>query len=241
MRDKISTMKYLLAFVSVLLFISCGGDTENTMTVMGKVKGLKKGTLYLQHIPDSTLIAIDSMQVDDEGNFTFKTEVESPEIFYLYLDKKDNNTINDRITFFGEPGVVTINTAWNTFDTKATIEGSSSHQKLEEYKDMMSKFNTRGLEYVQVASTPEIQGDSIALDSLQQLSDKNVLSSYRYALNFALNNKDSYVAPYIALSEVADANVKYLDSIHNSLTPEVANSKYGLALKEYLDTIERTN
>jgi hypothetical protein len=76
------------------------------------------------------------------------------------------------------------------------------------------------------------------MDSIQKASDKNMLRGYLYALNFALNNKDSYIAPYIALNEVADANVKYLDSIYNSLTPVVADSKYGKELRHYLDEIK---
>jgi hypothetical protein len=212
---------------------------ENTMIVTGNVKGLKKGTLYLQHIPDSTLTAIDSLEVKGDGNFTFKTELNSPEVFYLYLNKKDNNDINDRITFFGEPGTITINTSWNTFDTQAKIEGSESHKKLEEYRKVMSRFNTQNLEIIRAAYDPELQKDSTIMDSIQRASEKNIRRGYLYALNFALNNKDSHIAPYIALTEVADANVKYLDSIYNSLTPEVADSRYGKELKKYLEEVER--
>ncbi len=225
---------FLLSFL-LILFSSCGGDTEQTMTVTGTVKGLKKGTLYLQHVPDTTLVVVDSLQIDGDGNFTFKTEIESPEIFYLYLNKKDYNTINDRITFFGEPGIITINTAWDTFDSKAKISGSKTHEKFEEYKAMMSKFNTKNLEIIQSANDPSIRADSMALDSIQKASDRNVIRGYRYSLNYALINKDSYIAPYIALTEVADANVTYLDSIYNSLTDEVASSKYGKALGVYLE------
>lgn len=219
--------------------ISCGtAENENTMTVTGRVNGLKKGTLYLQHVPDSVLVTVDSLTIAGDGAFSFKTELESPEVFYLYLNKKDNNDINDRITFFGEPGTISIITTWNTFDTQAKISGSKSHDKLEEYRKVMSRFNTRNMEIVRAAYDPEIQKDSIAMDSIQKASDKNVLRGYLYALNFALNNKDSYIAPYIALNEVADANVKYLDSIYNSLTPLVAGSKYGKALGQYLKEIK---
>ena len=227
--------KFLFLIVLSIFSIACDGDTENTMTVTGRVKGLKKGTLYLQKIPDSTLITVDSLEVDGDGNFSFKTELESPEIFYLYLNKKDNNDINDRITFFGEPGNITIHTAWNTFDKNADIEGSKTHQKFEEYQKTMSRFNTKGIELMQSAVNSEIILDSLQVDSIQRLSNKNIQRGYAYSLNFALNNKDSYIAPYIALIEVPDANVKYLDSINNSLTTEVANSKYGQALKNFLE------
>jgi hypothetical protein len=207
------------------------------MTVSGSVKGLKKGVLYLQKVADSTLITIDSLEINGNGNFTFNTTLESPELFYLYLKKEDNNDINDRITFFGEPGVITINSVWNAFDSKAVIEGSETHKKLEEYKKVMSRFNTQNLELITASNNPEIQGDPQAMDSLIKANDKNILRSYLYSLNFALNNKNSHIAPYIALTEVEDANIIYLDSIYNSLSPEVANAKYGRALAAYLDKI----
>jgi hypothetical protein len=226
----------IFGILSCLIVVSCGyKETQNTMTVTGKVKGLKKGTLYLQHIPDTSLVVIDSIKVSGDGSFLFQTELESPEIFYLYLDKKDNNDINDRITFFGEPGTITINTNWNTFDTKAKIEGSKTHKKLEEYRKVMSRFNTTNLEILRAVYDPETPQDSLTQDSIQKASENNIRRGYLFALNFALNNKESHIAPFIALKEVPDANIIYLDSINHSLSPEVAKGKYGRALKEYLE------
>jgi hypothetical protein len=224
----------LLAFAAII-FGSCSEDTTNTMFVSGTVKGLKKGTLFLQHVPDSTLVAIDSLEIAGNGEFSFKTELESPEIFYLYLSKDDNNDINDRITFFGERGNITINTQWNTFDTNAKIEGSASQKKLEEYRKTMTRFNKRSIELMQSITNSESPMDSLQVDSIQKLSDKNIQRGYVYAISYALNNRDSYIAPYIALTEISDANVKYLDSINSVLTPKVASSKYGKALNNFLE------
>jgi hypothetical protein len=204
------------------------------MVLTGNIKGLKKGVLYLQHIADSVLVTIDSLPISGDGNFTFKTELESPEIYYLYLNKKDNNDVNDRITFFAEPGNISINTNWNTFDTNAKIEGSVTQKKLEEYRKVMSSINLRNMALLQSAANTEKPLDSVQFDSIARVSDKNVQRGYAYALNFALNNTDSYIAPYIALYEVPDANRIYLDSISRSLSPEVAESKYGKALKALL-------
>ncbi len=230
-------MKNIFYIVTlVVLLFSCGGnDTVKTMTVSGVVKGLKKGTLYFQHIPDSTLIVIDSLQINGDGSFSFQTELDGPEIFYLYLNKKDNNTINDRITFFGEPGDISINTSWNTFDTQADIKGSKTNDKYREFQKTMSRFNKKNLELMQASIEPKAPLDSLQLDSLQKLSDKNIKKGYAFALNFALNNLSSPLAPYIAVNEVSDANLIYLDSIHNSMTPEVATSKYGVRLTKLLE------
>ncbi|MDC6390073.1 DUF4369 domain-containing protein [Maribacter sp. PR1] len=226
--------KLAFILVTLLLVISCGTDKEKNLVVTGKVKGLKKGTLYLQHLVDTLLVSVDSLEIDGDGTFNLTADLESPEIYYLYLNKKDNNDINDRITFFAEPGTITINTDWNTFDTTAKISGSPSHQKLEEYRKALSNINLRNMEIMLEASQSEKPLDQASIDSLERISNRNTQRGYAYSINFALNNKDSYIAPYIASKEIPDANIKYLDSIYSVLTPEVANSKYGKELKELL-------
>ena len=226
--------KLIIVLISILVLSSCGGNPEETLIVTGKIKGLKKGMLYLQHVPDSVLITVDSLAINGDGNFSFKTKLVSPELYYLYLNKKDNNDINDRITFFAEPGTITINTDWNTFDTTAKISGSKSHEKLEEYRKTMSSINKRNIEIMMKAAQPENQLSQISIDSLENISNRNLQRGYAYAINFALNNKNSFIAPYIALKEIPDANIKYLDSIYGTLSPEVANSKYGEELAIFL-------
>lgn len=230
--------QFLVSLLLVVFCVACADKAENTMLVNGSVKGLKKGVLYLQKVSDTTLVTIDSLVVKGNGDFKFSTTVESPQIFYLYLKKEDNNDMNDRITFFGEPGTISIQTSWNDFEKKALIEGSETQKKLEEYSKVISRFNTQSIEQLQASVNPELVKDPNAIDSLQKAYEKNILRSYLYALNFALNNTESHIAPYIALKDVADANVKYLDSIYNSLSPEVANGTYGLALKKHLSEVK---
>ncbi|WP_375323854.1 DUF4369 domain-containing protein [Flagellimonas sp. GZD32] len=229
-------MKRILFVLFVgLAIVSCEKSTENTMNLTGNIKGLKKGTLFLQQFQDSTLVNLDSLEIKGDGNFSFSEEVQEPEIFYLYLKKEDNNDINDRITFFGEASNITINTNWNTFDTDVEIKGSKSNEKMEEFYEMASKFNIKELQLAQQAALPEYQNDSIALDSIVGLMNQNTINRYRYALNFGLNNGESYATPYLMITEASEANPKYLDSIYNNLSPEVAVSKYGKSLKSFLE------
>jgi hypothetical protein len=53
-------------------------------------------------------------------------------------------------------------------------------------------------------------------------------------VNFAVTNNNSEVSPYLALTEIYDAQTKWLDTINNSLTPKVKDSKYGKALDGYI-------
>lgn len=94
-------MKHLWIVLIGLLLFSCSKEEGKQMVVSGQVAGLKKGVLYLQHVPDSTLVTMDSLEIRGDGSFQFEIPMEYPELFYLYLDKADQNEVNDRIPFFG--------------------------------------------------------------------------------------------------------------------------------------------
>ena len=78
----------------LLTLIGCESTSKpsgNTMLLSGTIEGLRKGTLYLQKIQDSIMVNVDSLVVDGSPDFKFKTEIESPEIYYLYLNKEDGD------------------------------------------------------------------------------------------------------------------------------------------------------
>ena len=122
-------------FLCLLMIIGCEEaqkPEENTMILSGTVKGLRKGTLYLQKIQDSLMVNVDSVEVNGNPDFKFKTEIESPEIYYLYLNKEDGDSLNDRILFFAEKGEITINTLLKTFESSAKVTGSKNQELLQE-------------------------------------------------------------------------------------------------------------
>ena len=68
---------------------------------------------------------------------------------------------------------------------------------------------------------------------------KNLVKrKYLYTTNFAINNADHEVAPYIALTELNNATLKLLDTINNSLSPKVKKSTYGKQLDKFIATIK---
>lgn len=221
------------AFIAVLL-VGCAGDKKEELRVEGQVKGLKKGTLYLQQVQDTTLVTLDSVAIGQQGAFELTAQIEEPDLFYLYLSKADNNDLNDRIAFFATPGVINIQTRWNSFESDAEVSGSELHEKYQEYRNNQSRFHVQELEVAQAMANLSLPQDQAKMDSLETTLNRLGLRSYLYALNFALNNRDSQLAPFIACTEVSDANPKYLDSIYSVLSPEIAASKYGKRLEEIL-------
>lgn len=218
--------RILLVLTLGLVLLSCSRNTD-TMVVSGNIDGLKKGWLYLQKLEDTVLTNVDSLEIRGDGVFSLESEIDYPELFYLYLNKADNNDINDRIPFFGEKGTISITTTWNQFEADAKIVGSRNHEEYGEYKTMMSNFNKKDLELAQMAFT---ERDSLKVDSIEAIAERNFVNRYRYLLNFALSHPNSHVTPYIAITDGQEANPVYLDSIYSILPDSIAQGKYGRLL-----------
>ena len=72
----------------------------------------------------------------------------------------------------------------------------------------------------------KIEGNPKLTDSLQQKMDNLLKRRYLYTKNFAAQNTNENIAPYLALTKVYNANISLLDSIAIKMTEEVSNSKY---------------
>lgn len=231
--------KLILAFVSLVLLASCNkNESKTNLHITGNIKGLKKGTLYIQRIVDTTLVAIDTINIDGSSAFESDIDLKSPEMLYLFLDRGTSNSLDNNLLFFAEPGTINIETNLESYISDAKISGSKNQDLFEEYKKINSRFIDEKLTLIEQKFNAVKSNNAKAIDSLSAKQESNIKRKYLYATNFAINNKDHEVAPYIALSEIYDINVKYLDTIQKSMTPEVAQSLYGKKLTEYVASIK---
>ena len=228
-------MKKLSILLLLLLAFSCG-KTKHDLTVKGTVKGLKKGTIYLQKMSDTTLLAVDSVSIKGDSYFELYSTLETPEMFYLYLDKNDNT--ENRLSFFADKGITEINTSLNGFVHDANINGSKQQEVLSEYNKMIKQFNNKSLELIKANFEAQQAKNTTKADSLKAVYDKYSKSRFKYALNFGMNHLDSEVTPYIVLTEMYNANIKALDTVYNNLDEKVVNSKYGIQLKEFIEDVK---
>ncbi|MGB4742646.1 MAG: DUF4369 domain-containing protein [Flavobacteriaceae bacterium] len=223
-----------LSLFLAILIMSCTQPSKNT-TVSGDIKGLQKGTLYLQHVKDEGFTTLDSLEMTSTTDFQLGCDLDEAEVLFLSLSKELDA---ERISFFADQGHTTINTTLKRFKYDAQIEGSDQQKLLESYYKNIERFKNQKLELIEAQLNAQKDGNLERSDSLQVKINKIVQRSYLYSINFALNNKDSEVAPFVAVSEIYDANVKYLDTINKVLPPKIANSKYGIILEEYIKTIK---
>ena len=229
-------MKKILLICLLLLIIACSQEKElGNMIVQGKIKGVKKGTLYLKKMRDTVIVSVDSIRLFGKDTFTLTDNINSPEMYFLSLDQ--NKSIR---SFFGEEGVISINDQVEKFGVSPVIEGSSNQKVLEKYKETASKFQAKQLDLLAANMQAQKENDLETSQSLRKQAEKQNLKKYIYTINFALNNADKEAAAYITLTELVNANVKYLDSINNSLTKKVQQSFYGEKLKKFITDIKET-
>ncbi len=225
-------MKQLFVVICSLLLVSSCTKSVDTMTLNGTVKGLKKGTLLLQKANDTAIVTVDSVLVKDE-NFTFNTPVPQPELYYLGL-KVSGKPATDFIAFFAEPTNIEITTTLNNFEVDAVITGSKNQDKLQEYSKIIQRYSDANLELIEKSLLAKKEGNDSLYNALQKQQQRNRLGRYLATVNFAIQNNDIELAPFLMLNQANKTNKKYLDTVYKSLTPKVKNSKYGKALESLL-------
>lgn len=231
--------KSIIAFVALLLLYSCNkNESKTNLHLTGNIKGLKKGTLYIQRVVDTSLVAIDTVIIDGDSKFESDLNLESAEMLYLFLDRGVSNSLDNNLLFFAEPGTINIETNLDSFIASAKITGSKNQDIYEEYKKINTRFRDENLDMIAQKFNAIKNKNQKALDSLTIKEENNTKRKYLFATNFAINNRDYEVSPYIALSDIYDINIKYLDTIQKSMSPKVAKSLYGKQLTEYVAKIK---
>jgi Domain of unknown function (DUF4369) len=228
--------KIVIALLSLVVITSCSEKkSDKNLQITGNIKGLKKGTLYIQRIKDTTLVAIDTIQINGDSHFTSEMNIDSPEMFYLFLDRGVSNSVDNNLPFFVEPGKITIESSLEFFTADAKITGSKNQELYDEYKKVVSRYVDENLELITKRFTALKNKNNTELDKIQVEQDNILKRKYLYTTNFAVNHANYAVAPYVAVAEIYDINLKYLDTIQKSLTPEISKSLYGKQLKQLIE------
>ena len=227
--------KIIVVLVVSILMIACSSKKDGNMIVEGTIKGLKKGTLYLQKMNDTAIISMDSVNVLGDGNFRLTDNVESPVMYYLTYD---GNANDKRILFFGGKGNITINDNMSTFGFSPEITGSPNQLVLDKFLKINNQFKNQRLEFIKKEFDARQSKNTDLIENLEKDYNRMIRRKYLYTTNFALSNSDSEAAAYIALTELYDANIKLLDTINKKLSMEVKNSIYGKRLDKYISKIK---
>ncbi len=237
--QKLNFHHFSLLLIVVLFFLitlnSCN-DIKSTknFVLTGNIKGLKSGVLYIQRVKDTVLVAIDTIKIDGDSRFISEFNLDSPEMLYLFLDRGITNSLDNNIAFFAEKGKMNIETSLDFFTADAVITGSKNQELYEEYKKVVSNYVDQDLILIENKVNAYKSKKMDEVESIDEKQKGIQKRKYLYTTNFAVNYGNYEVAPYVALAEIYDINLKYMDTIQKSMTKKVANSLYGKKLIRFI-------
>ena len=214
--------KYLLLFI--IIISSC--TLNNNFQLNGDIKGLKKGTVILTKSIKGVEVTLDSINLNGTSKFTLGSYLNEPEVLKIKLTQSGIH--NDEIEFFADKGITNFKTNLKRFSYESNFEGSEQQEKLDDFKTMLNRFNEENLNLIK--NQIEFSGSQEKLDIINRELINLKKREIYFIINFSINNSDSEISPYIAGKFLNDANQKYLDTIYNSLSKNIKDSKYGILL-----------
>ena len=217
--------------LATLIFASCNDKKSNKNTeITVNIKDLKSGVLILKKIKDTSFVNLDTIKIDGNSQFIINLDLAEPEMLYLTLDRGVTDSMDNTLPFFASPGKINIETELEFFFAKAKITGSKNHDLYMDYQKIGRKFNEQQLSLTNLKFLSMKTKNQAKYDSIQLVQDNIIRRKYLYAVNFIINNKDFEVAPYVALTEIPNVSLKYMDTIQKAMVPKIKNSMYGKKL-----------
>ena len=224
-------MKYY--YILFLLFIiGCVNESQKS-TINLDVKGLKKGTLVLKKLSDSSFVKLDSFIVNSGDKINFSVLLDQPEMLFIDLKLNEGSDIKT-LNFFAEKSKMDIVTNLENFGYELVVKGSKNDSIYRNYISLNKKFNDQKLDLFKRSFEKSKSND---LDSLKIIEDLVVNINKRQFLhnaNFAVRNSEFELSPYIALTDLYESK-KILDTVYKSLSARIKNSKYAKQLKSIID------
>ena len=119
------------------------------------------------------------------------------------------------------------------------VKGKENIKLMKEFQSFEKQFLSRREELNDVRKILIQLNEPERVDSIQGLLQSLTLKSYLFTANFAINNADFEIAPYLALTKISDAQLPILESIEEKLSPQVRKSKHGKRFIEFLENKKR--
>ena len=222
-----------LYYILFLMFIIGCVDESQKSTINLDVKGLKKGTLVLKKLSDSSFVKLDSFIVNSGDKINFSVLLDQPEMLFIDLKLNEGSDIKT-LNFFAEKSKMDIVTNLENFGYELIVKGSKNDSIYRNYISLNKKFNDQKLDLFKRSFEKSKSND---LDSLKIIEDLVVNINKRQFLhnaNFAVRNSEFELSPYIALTDLYESK-KILDTVYKSLSARIKNSKYAKQLKSIID------
>ncbi len=222
----------LYCILFLLFIIGCVDESQKS-TINLDVKGLKKGTLVLKKLSDSSFVMLDSFIVNSGGKINFSVLLDEPEMLFIDLKLNEGSEIKT-LNFFAEKSKIDVVTNLENFGYELVVKGSKNDSLYRNYISLNKKFNDQKLDLFKRSFEKSKSNDIDSLKIIEYLVVNINKRQFLHNANFAVRNSEFELSPYIALTDLYESK-KILDTVYESLSIRIKNSKYAKQLKSIID------
>ena len=222
----------LYCILFLLFIIGCVDESQKS-TINLDVKGLKKGTLVLKKLSDSSFVMLDSFIVNSGGKINFSVLLDEPEMLFIDLKLNEGSEIKT-LNFFAEKSKIDVVTNLENFGYELVVKGSKNDSLYRNYISLNKKFNDQKLDLFKRSFEKSKSNDIDSLKIIEYLVVNINKRQFLHNANFAVRNAEFELSPYIALTDLYESK-KILDTVYESLSIRIKNSKYAKQLKSIID------
>jgi len=221
---------------AAIILASCSSEVEKTgsTNLKGQLKNYKGGVVVLNYLGMNKLDVIDTIDVDEDGNFDHKTDINElafyrvslgPQNFFnVIIDKSDNLTIDANANNLGSDYIVT---------------GSNENDRLNTLNQNLGKLYGSADSLRGVLQNAQASGNAVLFSSISQQQNL-LMNEIGLFLKSFIDAGPSSLSSLAALQSLdPDKDVEYFKKVEQGLSSKIPNSPYYLDLKNKVAQFSR--
>ena len=231
--------KLILILIPILVLFSCKNSDSSGFTVSGTIKNAEGKQLILnKFLPKSTL-ALDTVEIGENGKYQFSEHTAAPELFGLQLEGQTG-----QIIFIADSlSKITINGDTANYRISYSVTGSEDSKLLQTLYTNLDKAFESLDSLNRIYISQKGQGDLDSLVKMINGASQNIFDEHRkYSENF-INEHSNSTASIIALYQQFGRNMSVFNlnddrelftKVDGSLYKLYPNSSFVKGLHDYI-------
>ncbi|UKJ09060.1 TlpA disulfide reductase family protein [Solitalea lacus] len=205
--------------------------------ITGKLTGLADGkkVYLLQQNPATGKVDTLSKTLSSAGAFQLKGSVQAPDIQFLGVQDAKGRPV----LLFVENSKMSINGSVDDLSS-ITVTGSKTHDEYVKYTKLTSGINEQQKQLGNQYSEARKSNDKAKMDEIASKYDALDAEKSKITKDFASQNLQSYVTPFLLMQNVGDENAIEYNAMYEKFPSKIKESASAKSLKKRIDALLKT-
>jgi peroxiredoxin len=236
-------MKKSIPILIALIIGFAGFACMNNRTeIKGLVSGGEGAKLTLERLDVNRTSLVDSVEIDKNGSFTVKLDLEEPE---LYILKSETGEIMNLLVTPGEK--ISIKTGYDTFGSTYSISGSDDSEGIRLLVEQLEQ-TRRALDSLQLAAVSIGDPESPQMELVKNTYAQAIIKQKRFTIKYLVEHLGSLSSVYALYQKYdeeslvlnLEGDLQYFKAVADSLESSYPNSSLTKSLRTDIEQREAT-